>query len=235
MSPPHPPRPNIPPPETAGVRMPGIAPESTPGASNGHVIPQGEERPGRRRLRRAAPSPSRGEARLRVLTIRRALHRHTRARSRAHRHAQRDDPGLAPRRGAALRRRLLPRHRGDARGAHRRRRGAGTPHRLRVRLASGGRAGRRVRGALRGFAPRARQRRRGTRAPHRTADDRALVAARRAHELLGSARIAVREMRAERRASREAFEKRVIQLIEWPGTLNGLVDGSRNSMPPVQE
>ena len=42
------------------------------------------------------------------------------------------------------------------------------------------------------------------------------------------------EMRAEWRASREAFEKRIIQLVEQQGTLNGLVDGLRNPMPPAE-
>ena len=34
--------------------------------------------------------------------------------------------------------------------------------------------------------------------------------------------------RAEMRAAREAFERRIIQLVEKQGTLNGLVDGLRN-------
>ena len=38
----------------------------------------------------------------------------------------------------------------------------------------------------------------------------------------------VNDMRAETRASREAFERRIIQLVEQQGTLNGLVDGLRN-------
>ena len=45
----------------------------------------------------------------------------------------------------------------------------------------------------------------------------------------------MREMWAEWRASREAFEKRVIQLIEQQGTLNGLVDGLRNPMCTAEE
>ena len=53
---------------------------------------------------------------------------------------------------------------------------------------------------------------------------------------------AMREMRAEGRtdraewrASREAFEKRIVQLVEQQGTLNGLVDGLRNPMSAAQE
>ena len=42
------------------------------------------------------------------------------------------------------------------------------------------------------------------------------------------------EMRAEGRAAREAFEKRIIQLVEQQGTLNGLVDGLRNPMLPAE-
>ncbi len=53
---------------------------------------------------------------------------------------------------------------------------------------------------------------------------------------------AMREMRAEGRtdraewrASREAFEARIIQLVEQQGTLNGLVDGLRNPIPSAEE
>ena len=35
----------------------------------------------------------------------------------------------------------------------------------------------------------------------------------------------IREMRAEGRAYREAFDKKITRLIEQQGTLNGLVDG----------
>ena len=41
--------------------------------------------------------------------------------------------------------------------------------------------------------------------------------------------------RAEGRAAREAFERKFIQLVEQQGTLNGLVDGLRNPMPPAEE
>ena len=44
----------------------------------------------------------------------------------------------------------------------------------------------------------------------------------------------VSDMRAEVRASREAFEQRIIQLVEQQGTLNGLVDGLRNPIPPPE-
>ena len=42
------------------------------------------------------------------------------------------------------------------------------------------------------------------------------------------------EMRAEGRAAREGFEKRIIQVVEQQGALNGLVDGLRNPMPPAE-
>ena len=41
--------------------------------------------------------------------------------------------------------------------------------------------------------------------------------------------------RADWRASREAFEERIIQLVEQQGTLNSLMDGLRNPMPPAEE
>ena len=40
--------------------------------------------------------------------------------------------------------------------------------------------------------------------------------------------------RAEGRAAREAFERKFIRLVEQQGTLNGLVDGLRNPMPPAE-
>ena len=40
--------------------------------------------------------------------------------------------------------------------------------------------------------------------------------------------------RAEGRAAREAFERKFIQLVEQQGTLNGLVDGLRNPLPPAE-
>lgn len=45
----------------------------------------------------------------------------------------------------------------------------------------------------------------------------------------------VSDMRAEVRASREAFEQRIIQLVEKQGTLNGLVDGLRNPIPSLEK
>lgn len=45
----------------------------------------------------------------------------------------------------------------------------------------------------------------------------------------------VSDMRAEVRASREAFEQRIIQLVEKQGTLNGLVDGLRNPIPSPEK
>ena len=43
------------------------------------------------------------------------------------------------------------------------------------------------------------------------------------------------EMRAESRAAREAFERRIIQLVEQQGILNGLVDGLRNPISPPED
>ena len=43
-----------------------------------------------------------------------------------------------------------------------------------------------------------------------------------------------RANRAEGRASREAFERKILRLVEQQGTLNGLVDGLRNPMPPAE-
>ena len=40
--------------------------------------------------------------------------------------------------------------------------------------------------------------------------------------------------RAEGRAAREAFERKFIRLVEQQGTLNGLVDGLRNPIPPAE-
>ena len=48
-------------------------------------------------------------------------------------------------------------------------------------------------------------------------------------------RAARAEMRAESRAAREAFERRIIQLVVKQGTLNGLVDGLRNPVPRTGE
>ena len=45
----------------------------------------------------------------------------------------------------------------------------------------------------------------------------------------------MREMRAEGRAYREAFDKKITRLIEQQGTLNGLIDGLRDPIPPPQE
>lgn len=42
-------------------------------------------------------------------------------------------------------------------------------------------------------------------------------------------------MRAERRADREAFAREITRLVEQQGTLNGLVDGLRNPIPPSQK
>ena len=46
---------------------------------------------------------------------------------------------------------------------------------------------------------------------------------------------AMREMRAEGRACREAFDKKITRLVEQQGTLNGLVDGLRYPIPPPRE
>ena len=45
----------------------------------------------------------------------------------------------------------------------------------------------------------------------------------------------IREMRAEGRAYREAFDKKITRLVEQQGTLNGLVDGLRDPIPPPRE
>ena len=42
-------------------------------------------------------------------------------------------------------------------------------------------------------------------------------------------------MRAEGQANREAFEQKIIRLVEQQGTLNGLVDGLRHAVPPPRE
>ena len=42
-------------------------------------------------------------------------------------------------------------------------------------------------------------------------------------------------MRAEGQANREAFEQKIIRLVEQQGTLNGLVDGLRHAVPPPGE
>ena len=44
-------------------------------------------------------------------------------------------------------------------------------------------------------------------------------------------RAEARTDRAEARADREAFEKKIIRLVEQQGTLNGLVDGLRHVIP----
>ena len=46
---------------------------------------------------------------------------------------------------------------------------------------------------------------------------------------------AMKEMRAEGRAYREAFDQKITRLIEQQGTLNGLVDSLRNPIPPSGE
>jgi len=43
------------------------------------------------------------------------------------------------------------------------------------------------------------------------------------------------QMRAEGQASREAFEKQIIRLVEQQGTLNGLVEGLRHPIHPPEE
>ena len=43
------------------------------------------------------------------------------------------------------------------------------------------------------------------------------------------------DMRAEGRADRLAFAKEITRLVEQQGTLNGLVDGLRNPIPPPRE
>ena len=44
-------------------------------------------------------------------------------------------------------------------------------------------------------------------------------------------RAEARADRAEARADREAFEQKIIRLVEQQGTLNGLVDGLRHAIP----
>ena len=44
-------------------------------------------------------------------------------------------------------------------------------------------------------------------------------------------RAEARADRAEARADREAFERKIIRLVEQQGTLNGLVDGLRHAIP----
>ena len=46
-------------------------------------------------------------------------------------------------------------------------------------------------------------------------------------------RAEARADRAEARAAREAFEKKILRLVEQQGTLNGLVDGLRHAIPQV--
>ena len=48
---------------------------------------------------------------------------------------------------------------------------------------------------------------------------------------VGEMRAEARADRAEARAEREAFEKKIIRLVEQQGTLNGLVDGLRQAIP----
>ena len=43
------------------------------------------------------------------------------------------------------------------------------------------------------------------------------------------------EMRAEGRAYREAFDRKITRLIEQQGTLNGVVDGLRNPIQSPEE
>ena len=43
------------------------------------------------------------------------------------------------------------------------------------------------------------------------------------------------EMRAEGRAYREAFDRKITRLIEQQGTLNGVVDGLRNPIQSSEE
>jgi len=43
------------------------------------------------------------------------------------------------------------------------------------------------------------------------------------------------EMRAEGRAYREAFDRKITRLIEQQGTLNGLVEGLRNPIQSPEE
>ena len=42
-------------------------------------------------------------------------------------------------------------------------------------------------------------------------------------------------MRAEARADRQAFANQITRLVEQQGTLNGLVDGLRQAIPPPGE
>ena len=48
-------------------------------------------------------------------------------------------------------------------------------------------------------------------------------------------RAEMRADRAEARAEREAFENRIIRLVEQQGTLSGLVEGLRHAIPPPGE
>ena len=48
---------------------------------------------------------------------------------------------------------------------------------------------------------------------------------------VGETRAEREAMRAEARANREAFEQKIIRLVEQQGTLNGLVDGLRHAIP----
>ena len=48
---------------------------------------------------------------------------------------------------------------------------------------------------------------------------------------VGEMRAEARADRAEARAAREAFEKKILRLVEQQGTLNGLVDGLRHAIP----
>ena len=43
------------------------------------------------------------------------------------------------------------------------------------------------------------------------------------------------EMRAEGRAYREAFDRKITRLVEQQGTLNGVVDGLRNPIQSSEE
>ena len=52
---------------------------------------------------------------------------------------------------------------------------------------------------------------------------------------VGETRAEREAMRAEGRADREAFEKKITRLVEQQGTLNGLVDGLRHAVPSPRE
>ena len=66
---------------------------------------------------------------------------------------------------------------------------------------------------------------------------RAEARAERAEARVDRARIeaSMNDMRAEGRADRLAFAKEITRIVEQRGTLNGLVDGLRNPIPPARE